>query len=266
MDSSALTDRAFRLRSALLIGLALGIGLGVLYVPPVAQDPAYHAFADARRMLGVPNFWNVLSNAPFLPFGIWGLIALRKARFHDPREAWAYRVAFAGTVLVGLGSSYYHWHPDNHTLFWDRLPMTLVFMALLSAAIAERIHARIGASLLLPFLVLGVLAINVWRQGELTGVGDLRFYILVQFYPMLMIPLLMALFPARYTRTRDIGWMVIWYLVAKVLELEDPAVFRILGGTMGGHALKHVAASLSIAALVVMISRREAVPVPAASS
>ena len=69
-----------------------------------------------------------MSNAPFLPFGIWGILALRKARFHEPREARAYAVAFAATVLVGLGSSYYHWHPDNHTLFWDRLPMTLVFM------------------------------------------------------------------------------------------------------------------------------------------
>ena len=266
MDPAALSERSFRLRVALLIGLAFGIGLGVLYVPPIAQDPAYHAFADARTLLGLPHFWNVLSNAPFLPFGVWGLIALRKARFHQPREAWAYRVAFAGTVLVGLGSSYYHWHPDNHTLFWDRLPMTLVFMALLSAAIAERIHARIGASLLLPFLVLGVLAIDVWRRGELTGVGDLRLYVLVQFYPMLMIPLLMALFPARYTRTRDIGWMVIWYLVAKVLELEDPAVFRLFGGSMGGHALKHLAASLSIAALVVMVAKREPVPVSATDS
>ncbi|MFN8011983.1 MAG: ceramidase domain-containing protein [Holophagaceae bacterium] len=252
-----LSVRAFRLRVALLLGLALGIGLGVLVLPPVAQDPAYHAFADGRTRFGIPNFWNVVSNLPFLPFGIWGLVALRKARFHEPREAWAYAVAFGATVLVGFGSSFYHWRPDNHTLFWDRLPMTLAFTALMSAAIAERIHARVGAGLLFPFLVLGVLAIDVWRRGELTGVGDLRFYILVQFYPMLMIPLLMALFPARYTRTRDLGWMVLWYLAAKLLELEDPAVFRLLGGAMGGHALKHLAASLSIAALAWMVARRE---------
>ncbi len=252
--------RTFRLRVALLIALAAAIVGLALYVPPIPQDPAYHAFADQRAWLGLPHFWNVVSNAPFLPFGIWGLFALHKARFHDPREAWAYRVAFAGTVLVGFGSSYYHWHPDNHTLFWDRLPMTLVFMALMSAAIAERVHARIGAGLLLPFLALGVLAIDVWRRGELTGVGDLRFYVLVQFYPMLMIPLLMALFPARYTRTRDVGWMVAWYIVAKALELSDPQVYRVLGGAMGGHALKHLAASLAVGALVVMVAKREPLP------
>jgi hypothetical protein len=243
-----------------MIALAVAVMLGALGVPAIPQDPAYHAFADARAMFGIPNFWNVVSNAPFLPFGAWGLLALRRARFHDPREVRAYAVAFAATVLVGVGSSYYHWHPDNHTLFWDRLPMTLVFMGLLSTAIAERIHARIGAVLLLPFLLLGVLALEVWRRGELTGVGDLRFYILVQFYPLLAIPLMMALFPARYTRTRDIGWVVVWYLVAKALEMNDATVFRALGGAMGGHALKHLAASLSMGMLVVMVAKREPLP------
>jgi hypothetical protein len=240
-----------------MIALAVAVVAVALAIPPIAQDPDYHAFADAWTMLGIPNFWNVVTNAPFIPFGVWGVLALRKARFHDAREAWAYGVAFAGVVLVGLGSSYYHWHPDNRTLFWDRLPMTLVFMALLSTAIAERIHARIGAALLLPFLLLGLLAIEVWRRGELTGVGDLRFYVLVQFYPLLAIPLLMALFPARYTRTRDIGGVVVWYLGAKALEMNDGLIFRALGGAMSGHALKHLAAAMAMAVLVVMVAKRE---------
>ena len=32
---------------------------------PVPQDPAYHCFADGRPLLGIPNFWNVLTNLPF---------------------------------------------------------------------------------------------------------------------------------------------------------------------------------------------------------
>lgn len=259
MPSAPLSDRAFRLRVGLMIAFAVLVMAAALLIPPIPQDPAYHAFADRRGWLGVPNSADVASNLPFIPFGLWGLWALRRARFHDPHERWAYVVAFAGTVLVGVGSSYYHWHPGNRTLFWDRLPMTLVFMSLLSATIAERIHARVGAALLLPFLVLGVLALDVWRRGELTGVGDLRFYVLVQFYPMLAIPMMMGLFPARYTRTRDIGWMVVWYVLAKVLEWGDPWVFRATGGLVGGHALKHLAASLAIAALAWMVARREPV-------
>jgi hypothetical protein len=242
-----------------MLAFAVLVVAAVFAVPPIPQDPAYHGFADARDWLGIPNFGDVASNLPFVPFGLWGLWVLRKAHFHDLRECWAYAVAFAGTVLVGFGSAYYHLHPDNRTLFWDRLPMTLVFMSLLSIAIAERIHARVGAALLLPFLVLGGLALDVWRRGELTGVGDLRFYLLVQFYPMVAIPLMMALFPARYTRTRDLGWMVAWYVLAKILELGDGLVFRATGGLVGGHALKHLAASLAIAALAWMVARREPV-------
>jgi hypothetical protein len=250
----------FKFRIALVLLLTLAVVVAALLLPRIAQPGAYHAFADQRTLLGIPNFWNVVSNLAFIPVGLsapWVMVRNPKPRFGASFERWAYFVAFAGTLLVGLGSGYYHLHPDNRTLFWDRLPMTLVFMALLSAVVAERIHARVGALLLLPFLVLGVLSVEVWRMGELTGVGDLRFYLLVQFYPMLAIPLMMALFPPRYTRTRDMGWLVLWYAIAKALEQWDVAVFRATGGMMSGHALKHVAAALAVAALVVMVARRE---------
>lgn len=249
-----------RFRIAALLFITVGVVVLALLLPRIAQPAAYHAFADQRTMLGIPNFWNVVSNSVFIPVGLaalWVMVRHPRPRFGAPFERWAYFVAFAGTLLVGLGSGYYHLHPDNRTLFWDRLPMTLVFMALLSAVIAERIHAKAGAWLLLPFLVLGLLSAEVWRRGELTGVGDLRFYLLVQFYPMLAIPLMMALFPARYTHTRDMAWLVLWYAVAKALEQGDSAVFRATGGTMSGHALKHVVAAMAVAALAVMVARRE---------
>jgi hypothetical protein len=254
------SSSGFRFRIAALSFLTLGVIVLALLLPRIPQPATYHAFADQRMMLGIPNFWNVISNAAFIPVGLaalWVMVRNPRPRFHAPFERWAYLVAFAGTLLVGFGSGYYHLHPDNCTLFWDRLPMTLVFMALLSAVIAERIQAKGGALLLLPFLLLGILSVEVWRMGELTGVGDLRFYMLVQFYPMLAIPLMMALFPARYTRTRDMAWLVLWYVVAKALEQWDVPVFQATGGVMSGHALKHVAAALAVAALVMMVARRE---------
>ena len=260
MDPSAAFTFHFRFRIAVLITLTAGVIVLALLLPRIAQPAAYHAFADQRTMFGIPNFWNVISNAAFIPVGLaalWVMLRNPKPRFGVPFEQWAYIVAFSGVLLVGLGSGYYHLHPDNRTLFWDRLPMTLVFMALLAAVITERIHAKIGALLLMPFLLLGILSAEVWRRGELTGVGDLRFYLLVQFYPMLAIPLMMALFPARYTRTRDMAWLMLWYIVAKALEQWDGAVFRATGGIMSGHALKHLAAALAVAALVVMVARRE---------
>jgi len=253
-------DFTARFRIMLMLVLTAGVVVLALLLPRIPQPAAYHAFADQRTMLGIPNFWNVVSNAAFLPVGLaalWVMVRDPKPRFSAPFERRAYLVAFAAVLLVGLGSGYYHLHPDNRTLFWDRLPMTLVFMALLSAVIAERIQAKVGALLLLPFLLLGILSVEVWRRGELTGVGDLRFYLLVQFYPMLAIPMMMALFPPRYTRTRDMAWLVLWYAVAKALEQWDGAVFQATGGVMSGHALKHVAAALAVGALVVMVARRE---------
>jgi hypothetical protein len=80
----------------------------------------------------IPNFWNVVSNIPFIAIGAAGLW-----RFRDGP---ATIILFLGFFLTGVGSSYYHWHPNDATLFWDRLPMTLSFASLTrdqTAALAE---------------------------------------------------------------------------------------------------------------------------------
>jgi hypothetical protein len=66
-----------RLRVALTVGLA-AVAAGVLFLlPPIPQDLRYHEFADHRTVWGIPNFWNVVSNLPFLLVALWGLRALR---------------------------------------------------------------------------------------------------------------------------------------------------------------------------------------------
>lgn len=251
-------SKGFSWRFAVVISFTVAVVILALSLPRISQPSAYHAFADQRAIWGVPNFWNVVSNVPFIPVGLAGLwVMAGRPKFHAPYERWAYLATFGGAVWVAFGSAYYHLHPDNHTLFWDRLPMTVAFMGILSMVVAERIHAKIGAFLLLPFLLLGVLSVEVWRRGELTGVGDLRFYLLVQLYPMVAIPLMMALFPPRYTRTKDLGWLVLWYGIAKALEQWDGAVFRFSNGHVSGHALKHVAAAFAVAAMVNMVAKRE---------
>lgn len=243
-------------RIAVLLAVAAAAIVAVLLIPPVAQNPAYHAFADHRRLLGVPNFWNVVSNLPFLLVGLYGLFAWRKAEWREPLDRWPWLILALAACGIAFGSAYYHAWPGNRTLFWDRLPMTLGFMSILSAMIGERIHARAGALLLLPFLVLGLLSIEVWRRGELTGVGDLRFYGLVQFYPMLALPLILLLFRARYTHARGLWTMGALYLLAKLFELADVPIYRLTKTFMSGHALKHFAAALSLLAVFEMLHHR----------
>lgn len=250
----ALSHASFRLRLGLLVALAALALAALAFLPPIAQDPGYHAFADQRTLLGLPNFWNVVSNAPFLLVGGWGLQVLfapHPPAWVDRRERWPFLTAFAGALLVAAGSSYYHWNPNNDTLFWDRLPMTLVFMGLFSAVIMERVHARAGALLLLPFLGLGIWSVEVWRLKD-----DLRFYALVQFYPMLAIPLLGLLFPARYSHGRMLGWLAFWYGLAKLLEHYDAQVYEALRHLISGHSLKHLAAAMALAAVADLLRRR----------
>ena len=102
-----------------LHGLTIASLVALLPLPPLLQNQAYHQFADQRELLGIPNFWNVVSNLLFVVVGAVGLL-----RFH--RDATT-TVLFAGIFLTGFGSSYYHLDPNDSTLFWDRLPMTICF-------------------------------------------------------------------------------------------------------------------------------------------
>lgn len=146
-----------------------------------------------------------------------------RGAFLRPAERAPCWLLFGGVALTGIGSAYYHWSPDNATLFWDRLPMTIAFMALLSSVIAERVNLTLGLRLLGPLLVLGMLSTLYWHVGETLGVGDLRPYALVQFGSLIMIPLIAWLFPPRYTGTADLFRVAGWYGLAKVFGRPPPA-------------------------------------------
>ena len=265
-----LTQAAFEARALGFISLGV-IVLGLTFcLPPIPQPSSYHAFADGRTMLGVPNFLNVASNLPFLVVGALGLRLLLRPDAVGPdgpvlerAERWPLVVLFAGVLLTGLGSSYYHLAPDNDRLVWDRLPMTVAFMGLFADMIGERIGVRAGAWLLWPLVWLGVASVLQWHLGERRDAGDLRLYGFVQFYPLVTIPLLIYLFPARYTRAGDVFVALGWYILAKVLEVGfvDHGVYR-LGQVVSGHTLKHLAAALGAYWLFRMVQYRR--PVAAA--
>ncbi len=100
---------------------ALSFGLAVVaffvFVLAIPQDQSFHHFADDRTLAGLPNFWNVFSNLPFLLVWLAGCIRA---------EGIPQRVMFAGVLLTALGSSDYHFSPDDARLVWDRLPWLVV--------------------------------------------------------------------------------------------------------------------------------------------
>ena len=235
---------------------------GVASLSPRTPQPlSYHSFADQCTWLGIPNFGDVASNIAFAIFGLWGLWFLARlsrgetaARFVDLRERWFYLAVFFGMFLTAAGSSYYHWSPDNERLVWDRLPMTIVFMSLVAAMIAERISLRAALWLWPVLLAVGILSVLQWHLSEQAGRGDLRFYAAVQVYAVLVL-LLVLFLPARYTRSADLGVVVGCYVLAKLLETFDKQVFA-QGHVVSGHTLKHIAAGFAGLWILRMLDRR----------
>jgi hypothetical protein len=244
-----------------LLGLTAIVALAACLARRVAQPESYHHFADHRAWLGITNFGDVASNAAFAVAGIWGLLVLlqkpRRVEFVEARERWPYFLLFVGLLLTAWGSSYYHLAPDNERLVWDRLPMTIGFMSLVAAIIAERINVKAGLALLPVLLIIGIASVLQWRLSELDGRGDLRFYGAVQVYAVLVV-LVALLMQPRYTRTYDLAIVGGFYVLAKILETEDRAIFS-LGHVVSGHTLKHLAAAGAGFWIVRMLLKRKAI-------
>lgn len=247
-----------RLIPWLVAGLLAGLAL---MLPPVAQPLQYHDFADQRACFGLPNCLDTASNALFVLVGAVGLIFLRGARRHrsfiDSREAWPYALFFFALIPLGFASAYYHLAPDNTRLAWDRAAMALVFMAWFAAILCERVSLKAGLILLPLLLVLGLSSVAWWYWSETQGMGDLRFYGLMQMTPILLVPLLLWLYPPRYSAGRDILAVIGLYLLALLLDLTDRPVFALTGGFVSGHTLKHVVAALAAFYVIRYLRRRQ---------
>jgi hypothetical protein len=251
-----------RYRIAVLVAIAVAAFAYTTSLPPFAQDATYHNFTDHRNFLGMANFVDVASNVPFLIVGLWGLFVTFNWRTTccTIGERWPYAVFFVGVALTFVGSSYYHLHPDNARLVWDRLPMTLGFMGILSAVLTERVSLKAGL-VALPLLVFaGIASVVYWHVTEIRGHGDLRPYSLVQFGSLLIVLAILLLFPSPYTQQKWFLIALTAYVIAKTFETFDRVVYAGLR-LLSGHSLKHLAAAA--AAYCIANSDGRITPLPA---
>lgn len=253
-----LIDRLRHHRRLLLPGLVALLCLAMLVSPPISQPPDYHDWADQRGLWGIPNAGDVISNLGFLLVGLYGLFSLYRGQCccRRPGETLAWSLLFFGVCLTALGSSIYHWTPDNHTLLWDRLPMAWSFMALLAALLIERGNPRLGIVLLPVLIVLGLVSVMAWYASETAGNSDLRPYLLAQGGTLVLIPALLLLYRPVYDLGHGYLVALALYLLALLAEWLDAWLFS-LTGLISGHSIKHLIAALAIYWLLRMLRRRK---------
>ncbi|MCJ8298129.1 MAG: ceramidase [Pseudomonadales bacterium] len=241
----------------------LGIILA-MQLDPIAQDVSYHSFADQRRLWGVANFFNVFSNLAFVLVAFYALLSfdpLTGARYL--REIrYLYLLFYAAVALVALGSGYYHLQPDNQSLFWDRLPMTMAFMLLFAVIVAEYVSVRLAKIICWPLLAIGVASVCYWQLSEANGASDLRLYLLVQFLPMLIIPLILVFFSNKQSANLGYWQLLAAYLLAKLCEHFDQEIYNLIA-VISGHSLKHLVAAAGLGLLIRFYQHRQLNPVGA---
>ncbi|MBT8449381.1 MAG: ceramidase [Gammaproteobacteria bacterium] len=218
--------------------------LGVLLsIDPIAQDPAYYNFVDNRDWLGVSNAWNVLSNLGFIV-----VVMLRFAPYRQKQhgsDLHAYVTLFMlGVFFTAFGSAWFHWNPTTATLVWDRLPMTIAFSSFFLSVWHDYISARVRYWLW-PVVLFSAATVFYWYWTETLGRGDLRPYIVVQFLPILLLPFILWLYTQKAIQPRPIFMALGFYILAKLAEMFDGAIYELTEQIISGHSVKHLLAAVA---------------------
>lgn len=239
------------LEAGLALACVLILAVGA-WGPSVDQPSDYHAFADHRHLLGIPNMQDVLSNLGFAAFGVAGLRYARRLpdetlNRHQRNLALLF---FFGLVVTALLSGWYHLHPDNAGLAMDRYGMTIAFAGLLGLAVSTRISDRAG-----EWLTFAVLAGGAWSIATWSATGNVLPWAAVQFGGMALM-LFLGCLPQR-AGTVPVSWIlvVLIYALAKWFEHTDALVYLLSDQWISGHTLKHLTASAAALPLIAALAR-----------
>jgi hypothetical protein len=232
----------------LMVATFFGMFFLLFLRPRIPQDLSYHLFADEALIGGIPHFFDVVSNFIFIIVGMLGFHESFKQKSLMARKSWM--IFFLSIFLIGPGSAYYHWNPNNQTLVWDRLPMGAGFMVLYLILMIEHINLKLE-KYLLPSLIMGLGSVIIWAIWD-----DLRIYFWIQFSSFLCIPIILLSFKSYYNLKSGYYFCLLFYFLAKLTETFDKQIFFITNQLVSGHTLKHLLAGIGLWFLVWMIKNR----------
>lgn len=229
--------------SVILLAVIIPLLWLFFFKEPMTQNLAYHNFADQRNWVGINNFMDVMSNLGFIWVGIIGLKNAQK--LNQYKLSWV--VFYIGVLLVAPGSAYYHLWPNNDTLVWDRLPMTIGFMGIFTAIMAETFKLKKEKTILFSLIALGIYSVIHWVVFD-----DLRLYFWVQLTPLLSILLIALMYNSESIKGFYLLGTFTFYMLAKLTEKYDTQIFSATFEGVSGHSLKHLLAAIAIYFLYAM--------------
>lgn len=223
----------------------------MLFSPVIVQPQEYYVFADNNMAFGLPHFGDFLSNISFLLVAIYMV-------FSFPSSAVALKEKYSqstlilpiimlGSFMVGFGSSIFHLNPTETSLILDRFPMTIVFTVVFFDLLfsLKVIEHKNPLRVIMLAIFAAIMSLLYWKISIMLGVEDLRPYVFVQFFPMLSLLFLTVFFYKKHD-LRLIFLMFVLYVLAKIFEFYDAAIFELFGTYLSGHNIKHVLSGLAL--------------------
>ena len=122
--------------------------------------------------------------------------------------------------------------------------MTIAFSSFFLSVWHDFISPRIRPWLW-PVVILSAGTVFYWYWTETQGAGDLRPYIVVQFVPILLLPLILWLYSKNSIQPKPILLALGFYVLAKIAELLDGPIYELTAYIISGHSLKHLLAAVA---------------------
>jgi len=221
---------------------------------PISQPQEYHDFADDREFLSIPNALDVMSNLAIVYPGILGLVLVYERRNESEisdDEVSIQITLFSGMILTFAGSVWFHLDPNDSTMLWDRLGMSVVIGSCISLLIHDMYDRNLAGNIHLPIVVISIISVLWWPVFD-----DLRFYFIIKHHPFILFPILLLFGNRIYDKVSGYYWGLSMFILATIFEFTDLKIFEITG-FISGHTLKHIFAGIGLWFIMAMIRDRK---------
>ena len=188
----------------------------------------YHNFVDKRTIGGIPNFMNIVSN-----------LAIALPAFYLMKKQKKISFLSINILLLAITSALYHVNPNDNTIFLDML----FVMSINTVVLSYFVNKQVGNFI----FILGILSVFYWKKYD-----DLRFYeflkIAIPVYAIFML----------YKNPKVSNYIfpvIILTILIRVSEYNDKEIYKLTGGVISGHTLKHILAALDIYLIIIILKK-----------